>query len=419
VLHFVLDSKKEKAMKKIKILYWHHPLGAIEGPARLIGKGLADHGYDVQFVNVSEKNRQNLLDDINSLINEQISLILSITSLPLTLGLGDRELLDFLTCPIAIFSVDAPVTHSEKEMQLFNKLPQGSIYLTIDAIYAKQMRTFLNNRYPDKFKVIFFPFGGVSPVSGEEEEQIERSLDLVIFANADAPAGNVSLASVDVSGTFPDISNTRFENKRKVLVDIAESLIKGSYNFDIQGELIKILDCEPLFYNFEDSKFLATFDFFVKRNRRLSLLRALFLSEKRDQLKIGIYGSGWENVGTLPPNWCLFGLVPYDKQFEIFKRTKFVLNLDPNWTYGVHDRVFNALGMGAGVITNENHYSKLLFHDGIDAILFDHTTQVSEKLFSGLHSWSKIAKNGKENFLLSMGWKDRCAPLINLLEQSN
>jgi spore maturation protein CgeB len=405
-------------MKKISILYWQHALGAVEGPAKLIGNGLAEHGYDVQFVNVSEQNTEKLGEELKTLITQPISLILSITAFPLSLKIGDRELVEFLTSPIAILSVDAPVGHPEKELLLFNKLPQGSIYMTIDAIYAKQMRGFLNNRYPDKFKVIFFPFGGPAPVSGDDKEQVERSLDLVIFANADWPAGNVSLASVGFSGVFPDLSNTRFENKRKVIVDIAESLIKGSYNFDLQGELIKILDLEPLFYNIDDSKFLASFDFFVKKFRRQSLLRALLLSEKRYQLNIAIFGSGWEEAGTLPPNWQICGLVPYDTQFEIFKLTKFVLNLDPNWTYGVHDRVFNALGMGAAVITNENHYSKLLFHDGIDAILFDHTSQVSEKLFNGLRNWSKIAENGKENFLLSMTWKDRCAPLIKLLEQS-
>ena len=406
-------------MKKISILYWDHIFGAVEGPAKLIGKGLVEHGCDVRFVNASEQNPDKLFDAIQYLIHEPSDLIISITPLPLTLELGDRELVDFLTCPIAILTLDAPIGHPEKEFLLFSKLPHGSIYLTVDAVYAKQMRKFLHHRFPEKFKVLFFPFGADPTVSQEENEQTERFLDLVIFANLDVGADNAAMSSIDLSGVFPDLSHTRLGNKRKVIVEIAENLINGSYTFDLQGELIKILDLEPLFYNREETKFLALFDAFVKKYRRMALLKAFLSSEERNRFKIAIFGLGWEDVGTISPSWTLFGPVPYEKQFNIFKRTKFVLNLDPNWTCGVHDRVFNALAMGAAVITNQNHYSSLLFHDGIDSILFDHTSQVSEKLHYGLSRWSKIAENGKENFLLSMTWKDRCSLLINLIEKAN
>ena len=97
-------------------------------------------------------------------------------------------------------------------------------------------------------------------------------------------------------------------------------------------------------------------------------------------------------------NWKFFRVVSYDQQFNIFSQTKFVLNLDPNWTYGVHDRVFNALGSGAAVMTNENHYSNVLFHEGIDSILLSDTSQVPEKLLFGLGYWSQIPANGRKFF---------------------
>ena len=251
-------------MKRVSILYWHHLLGAIEGPAKLIGKGLAQNGCDVHFVNISEPDQTKLVEDIKSLILIPNQLIISITPLPLLLKIGDQELFEFLNGPIAILSVDAPVYLPENELRLFGKLPPGAIFLTIDAIYAKQMREYLHSRFPNKFTVIFFPFGGDLVVRPEQELSPDRDNDLVIFANLDWQISKELMLTDNFSGLFPDLKNTRLESKQKVVVEIAESLMAGSYNFELQGDLIKILDLEPLFENQEDIKFLG-FKYEVQR----------------------------------------------------------------------------------------------------------------------------------------------------------
>jgi spore maturation protein CgeB len=135
-----------------------------------------------------------------------------------------------------------------------------------------------------------------------------------------------------------------------------------------------------------------------------------------DQFKISlvICGTGWDRFGKLPDSIKLIGAAHYDKQFDFFNESRFLINLDPNWGHGVHDRVFNAMSVGCCVITNTNELLVGSFESGVSVLTFTNINQLPTLLLEYDHA--KIALCAWSIYEREHTWSERVKLLLEYLK---
>ena len=93
---------------------------------------------------------------------------------------------------------------------------------------------------------------------------------------------------------------------------------------------------------------LIALDSWVKRDRRLRAVRSL------TGVPVDFFGSGWQQQLGEVPGFRHVGEVHHDDIALLMANYAAVVNFDPNWAHGVHDRVYTAVAMGVPVVTNHN-----------------------------------------------------------------
>lgn len=400
---------------KAQLLYWSHPFGAVEGPARLIADGLSERDWITSFLDVSNPDPSQLLDNIKNLVKNPPDLVVSMTLAPLLMWVGDNVLVEYIKSPVAVIFLDSPIYMPPSELNLLNRLPEGSLLLFVDANHAKHFRFGLKNINLDKFRIGFFPFGApsldsIEKISSPKERLDEKYFDLAIFATLDWQV-DVNFSTSDrFTGVFPNLGGNKFQSKYDVVRQLAESMLNGSYDKDLIDVVDDLFGLAPMFGDKDEIEFLRIFDSYLKRYRRFNLIRSMMQGALKSDIRVALCGTGWNNINVIPPQWGLLGPKLYMEQFDIFKRSRLVLNLDPNWSHGVHDRVMNSMSVGTPTITNKNAFSSTWLTDGYDSLLFntaDEAVSKLMKLLNGEYSFLDADVLNSLSLTYSL-WRDRC-----------
>lgn len=89
-------------------------------------------------------------------------------------------------------------------------------------------------------------------------------------------------------------------------------------------------------------------DSWVKRARRLAAVDSL------RGLPVDFFGSGWREAFPDERTFRQLGTLRHDDIGRAAAHYAALVNFDPNWSGGVHDRVYTACAMGVPAITNAN-----------------------------------------------------------------
>jgi hypothetical protein len=123
------------------------------------------------------------------------------------------------------------------------------------------------------------------------------------------------------------------------------------------------LSPETLFSH-DVARYLSRIDSYQKRHRRIMALQAL------KDYPIDIYGTGWEQFAVNFRDCRFRGTVAHGEIGALCQQYAVLLNFDPNWDHGLHDRVYTATGNGCRVLTNHSaalNDLKLPSHDSLFA----------------------------------------------------
>jgi hypothetical protein len=407
----------------VAILFFGHKFDAVKGPAYLLSEGFKSRDWDVLIINASEQNMELLREQINSLIRNEFDLILSITPIPLTLTIGDKYLGEYLTRPVAIWFVDSPIYMSSEQLEFIKKIPERSLLLFVDADHTKLMREAMEANCPGRFLYGFMPFGITKNIDNflDNDNAFSnhetREIDISIFATLDLQMNEFVKNNDKYDYKFPYLKSDRFQSQYNSIQSLAEEVIDSRYGEDLVSILSDQFNLEILFNDDEEKEFLQIFDSFIKRYRRLSLVQGILNNSSSNGLKVAIYGTGWQNLKDIPDNCTIFQPSPYLEQFKVFCRSRAILNLDPNWSHGVHDRVFNAISVGTAVLTNNNSYANQILHHNYDCLLFDSKLKAIENLNLLKSRSQSLTENAKS--LITIGgisWNDRVSGLVNFAQ---
>lgn len=89
-------------------------------------------------------------------------------------------------------------------------------------------------------------------------------------------------------------------------------------------------------------------DSWVKRQRRLAAAQSL------RGLAVDFFGDGWAEALGEVPEFRYVGNVAHADIARLVPHYRGLVNFDPNWSAGAHDRVYTSTAIGVPVMTNQN-----------------------------------------------------------------
>lgn len=102
-------------------------------------------------------------------------------------------------------------------------------------------------------------------------------------------------------------------------------------------------------------------------------------------------------------------------------RAEIVVNMQPAFTFGSHERVFNSILNGAVCVSNRSKYLESIFEDQKDILFidFDHLDQTVDKMKEILENPTlreQIRKNAYRIVQNKDTWKSRFYQIVSLAD---
>jgi hypothetical protein len=321
------------------VLFWSHEVGAVEGLAEVLSNSLALLQFHVTKVNIVSPSN---LDAIAK-ADRKFDIAISVGAPPLAARIGGRPLFELFGKVFFLWGLDS----------IINDLAR--VYATREYWDAARRSTRLRFLFPDQDycrivgrafipgQVLYFPFGGYYDPLPPDDFSINRASRLAIIGTIGSELADVkepTLGAIIDSDTSSQLS----KQQRHELIAAIE-LTGGPTNTTAVAEAVLGLDIERLFSkNF--LPLLTKIDAYEKRRRRILVV------EKLSGLPVDFYGTGWDKLFGGGGSFRFCGPVHFSAISRLLRGYSGVVNFDPNWDGGVHDRVYTALGNGCKVLTN-------------------------------------------------------------------
>lgn len=339
----------------ILILSFSTPNGIVENFVNNIAFSFGIHGFFVQHFSV----HGDLQAQWKNLDHSKIKLILSIGPLPLDIQVNGKPVYEFFSCPIIMYCIDNVIYD-------FARNPISSKIISLAERSSRFKIAFASNDYIKNLqltnklqgyvsKPIFLPMAGF--FNHERAKKPIRQKKLCVI-------GSPFALNVDGVTTEVDMLKTAEQNNylslsKAELADIVQSCHTPDFRGNVVQVILKRLRLHEIdLLNSDLLKFAASIDTYIRKNTRISAVRSL------SRFPIDIYGPGWESHFHQSTNIQFKGSIPHDGIPIVARQYAAVINFDPNFEDGVHDRVLTALGVGTKVITNENYFlNKIPSHE--------------------------------------------------------
>lgn len=120
---------------------------------------------------------------------------------------------------------------------------------------------------------------------------------------------------------------------------------------------------------------------YIRAKDRVELVRNI------KDAHVHVFGDGtgdstWEKYLKDKKNVTIHPSADFDQAIDIMKKAKIVLNSNPRFKNGAHERLFMGMNLGALVITNDSIFAREAFQDGKSIALYryDQWNDLNEKI---------------------------------------
>lgn len=388
-------------MSKVVICASPHPFGIIQSIAAMMAEGLRSNNIDVEVFLVTENAGGK--DLIKWLKINAVDAIIVLNPEVLRIRVGFRRLLSSIDTNIFIYLLDDPAYHFKALNYVFKKSRQRILLMLPEFQQKQEVDKYIKTLSITNASTVFFPWAG--PEINGKDINGDPKYDIAVFCTLDQQiTQGVKLTDLaqEIQSKFG--SQSVEDRLRKYAVE--------EYATSVADMMYALTG---LRLNYSDPTSVSLWmrlDSLLKEQRRLELAHQLIDVANTKKLSLIICGTGWEKLPDLPKTITLAGAVPYDMQFQVFKESRFLINLDPNWTNGVHDRVFNAMSVGCGVFTNRNTLLESDFIDGESVLMFNSLEELSKLI----DERRDVARNAFDPYSRSHTWTVRMSTLLDYLK---
>ena len=327
-------------------------MGVVENFAKQLGHAFAMHNCSVEHLVIG----QPLQAQFNALSRKEFDIIFSIGPYPLNLKIDGVPVFEFFSGQFIIYCIDNLIYDLVRNpvcIELFIRAQTDSRFTFIFA--SDDSASFFlkedNCSNKNMAKPIFLPMAGF--FSSKVSDKREANGRLLVVGNL----GALQVAGVSLA---PSLIETASENNffglgRTDLINLVNRLNQISFNGNVVKAICEELDLDNIdLLDMNFLKFAAALDSYI----RIATRKNVILSLKT--FHVDFYGEGWDGLIQSHKNHNLYPPLQHSKIPDLCAQYEGLINFDPNFENGVHDRVLTSLGAGTKVITNENSYlSKL------------------------------------------------------------
>lgn len=317
------------------VIAFDHPLQAVESVADRIASALCCQG-----VNAAACSLPRDADKLATIPPEMITGILSMGSLPLSQRIGGQWLWERVRCPVTVYLLDAilydlarvPVLHhflaaARQDRRLSLASPEAG--------YADWLGKAVGVQWDH---LPFGHFGKTFP--GNPSVTPQNRLCVI---------GTIGheLGGSPVRETLPELLE-RTGLARKAPGHLLQDALLAEDAHPMPARTISQVIGWDAPQALQSLPALIAVDSWIKRHRRLEAVRSL------QGLPVDFYGSGWQELLGDVPDFRYVGQVHHQDIATLLRHYRGLVNFDPNWSHGVHDRVYTACAMGVAALTNDN-----------------------------------------------------------------
>ena len=321
------------------VLAFDHPLQAVESVAERIAAGLSCHGLNA-VVCLLPRDAPKLA----ALQPGQVEGVLSLGPIPLSIRVNEQPLWEHFKCGFTVFLLDA---------------------LLYDVARVPVMREFLSAAQLDPRLGLASPEDGYRQWLSDDLKVRWKHLPFAAFSHVASRAETVSaqprlcvigsvggeLGGSPVGETLPELLARALGRLTTPggRAHIADALQATDAHPMPALTVTTALELPPHRALQSDVlPALIAIDSWIKRQRRLEAVRSLA------GVPVDFFGSGWHELIGDCPGFRHVGQVGHREIARLLPHYRAVVNFDPNWHAGVHDRVYTACAMGVPVLSNHN-----------------------------------------------------------------
>jgi hypothetical protein len=364
-----------RSQPSVLIIHWSHPYDAVVGPAEALGDGFRALGWRVDYLESTSGLRAKL--DFSKAARHKYDIAVSLGPIPIRKKRFGRQVYDTFGDAFYLWLLD-PFIHDYRRYPAFREYVRRSKterrlgFLVPDRGYASLLADAVGSD-----RVRYMPFGGIrrraaGPAAaprfggrlavfatlGQELAEVQAGLDEIVSPGMDGflTASGVSQLKSGLAYPFAGVNTT--------------AAFVRAFGLDA-GELLGSPD---------HLEIVCRIDAYEKRRRRVLTLGKLLDAG----VEIDLFGAGWEAFCGRD-NARIMGAVNYRDIPSIVQDYAGLVNFDPNWDDGYHDRVHTALVNDRLVVTTPNKAKAetLAASPGISARIVDYdlpSAEVVERL---------------------------------------
>lgn len=277
-------------------------------------------------------------------------------------------------------------------------------FLCVDEYHQK----FIQRFYPGRVRSFFLPLAGIkadAPVIPFEE----RSMD-ILFTGAYLIDDSVEYHTQGLGDGLKQIWMECYDKLLSqtswTLEQTVETCLKE------KGLILPEEDLRDTIRLFQDM------DGMLRSQARANVVKTL----ADNDIKVHIYGEGWQFLDCKQENLILHDRIPFDETIPLIADAKIVLNVMPWFKSGVHDRVYSAMLNECACLTDSSEYMNRTLTDGEQAIFYslEHLEELPDRVKGYLREPEKlkrIAHNGYEYAKDTQTWQYRAKQLLEIMEK--
>lgn len=317
--------------------------------AEMICRGLEQCGVSVKRFTL-EEDIAGQERELRKLTEGHFDGMIDINSLLPHVLLDDRYFLDYFDAPFFQFIVDHP-------MHLHNSLAVPLKHYRVICLDCHH-KEYLERHYPHIEKVYVFPFGGI-PASEFTEETPEavpmkdRKYDVLFpgtYTPSDYYRSQMDCVSDFQYGIAQEILHQYRQGSTRPLEELFAEQVEDREFFALQMYHARMIDR------------------YIREWYREFILNELL----RAGIHVDVVGSRWELFcPSVPQNLHIHPPCPYPEQLMLLGQSRMVLNVQPLFWDGVHDRVVNAMANGSIALTDSCGFIRRDFVDGKEILIYD------------------------------------------------
>lgn len=307
-----------------------------------IASQLRERGHEIELIDLSFDDSS--FDELEDCTKKTYDAVIDINSkLPMLELDNGAFLLDEIGAPFYQFIIDHPLFHHPSLM-----IPIKNAHaIGIDKTHVSYMKKY----YPHYKSVDYVTMPGTKadfPI-----DYFDKKFNILF------------------TGTYesPQVQMKEIERRPRPYRDMLKDLIQIEDNMNITHEaaLSQIKDK----YN-DDFLYLMNKSYLVDKYRRNREREDILIAFAEEGVPITVMGEGWEKSKAYKiPGLEFKGPVNFNVSFNIIANSRFLLDINPLFPCGVHDRVPSGFANNTVVITNMNKEADSEIIDKKHAIYFD------------------------------------------------